>query len=422
MNQYETAQPGNSAEECRVLILDGETRTALAVVRSLGAAGYSAAVASHEPRAIALASKWNEFNFRCPCPATQPDRFIHWLSRTIELWQPWCVLPLTDVSLGLVLKFEETFRESAVIPTIDRQTFEAVSDKGALAQVAASLGIAVPKTVAVTSLTSRERLEELLDSYHYPVVVKPSHSVVQNGNKSSKPDVCYANSLEQVASIVVEETERAEGPIEFLVQEKIQGSGVGVFALCVRGEILVDFAHRRILEKPPSGGRSVLSESISPEEAPFEAARALLKHYAWTGVAMVEFKQSESGVHYLMEINPRFWGSLQLAIDCDRDFPKYLVDLSRRSPSTAELERFRNSLMPYKTHQRLRWELGTLDHFLIRLKAAPRQTLKAVFREDALGFRTKYVSTRTEVCRLDDLKPFFRECTQYVLDLLRISR
>ena len=41
---------------------------------------------------------------------------------------------------------------------------------------------------------------------------------------------------------------------------------------------------------------------------------------------MVEYKRdSSTGQPYLMEVNGRFWGSLQLAIDSGVDFPRILV-------------------------------------------------------------------------------------------------
>jgi len=49
---------------------------------------------------------------------------------------------------------------------------------------------------------------------------------------------------------------------------------------------------------------------------------------AWHGVAMVEFKVSADGTPYLMEVNARFWGSLQLAIDAGVDFPWLLYQLA----------------------------------------------------------------------------------------------
>src|SRR6185436_4020752 len=99
-----------------------------------------------------------------------------------------------------------------------------------------------------------------------------------------------------------------------LIQERIIGPGVGVFVCCDGSDVLATFAHRRIREKPPSGGVSVLCESAAVDPIAKEHAIALLRAMQWRGVAMVEFKQNDSdGTLRLMEINGRFWGSLQLA-------------------------------------------------------------------------------------------------------------
>ncbi len=48
----------------------------------------------------------------------------------------------------------------------------------------------------------------------------------------------------------------------------------------------------------------------------------ILKKLNWHGVAMVEFKKdAKSGEYKLIEINPKFWGSLGLAIASGVDFP-----------------------------------------------------------------------------------------------------
>ena len=42
---------------------------------------------------------------------------------------------------------------------------------------------------------------------------------------------------------------------------------------------------------------------------------------------MVEFKKdNETGVFNLMEINAKFWGSLDLALVCGANFPQMLID------------------------------------------------------------------------------------------------
>jgi len=52
-----------------------------------------------------------------------------------------------------------------------------------------------------------------------------------------------------------------------------------------------------------------------------------LKSSSWSGVSMVEFRiHKETKVPYLMEINPRFWGSLALDIHSGVDFPGLVLE------------------------------------------------------------------------------------------------
>ena len=55
----------------------------------------------------------------------------------------------------------------------------------------------------------------------------------------------------------------------------------------------------------------------------------LLKKLNWYGVAMVEFKADiRDNIPKLMEVNPRFWGSLPLAIYSGVDFPWLLAKMA----------------------------------------------------------------------------------------------
>lgn len=117
----------------------------------------------------------------------------------------------------------------------------------------------------------------------------------------------------------------------FTIQSFVKGTGQGVFALFKHGSPVCYFSHRRLREKPPTGGVSVLSESAPLNQQLKESAERLLLSAKWHGVAMVEFRVAEDGTGYLMEVNPRFWGSLQLAIDSGVDFPWWLFWFARIS-------------------------------------------------------------------------------------------
>ncbi len=117
---------------------------------------------------------------------------------------------------------------------------------------------------------------------------------------------------------------RKHGPV--ILQEWIEGTGIGAsFIFSKYHKVVAFFGHRRILERFPDGGPSVIAESYLYPDALKNGAR-LLKALNWQGVAMVEFRLKHDGKLYFMELNPRFWGTLPLAIASGVDFPRLLVE------------------------------------------------------------------------------------------------
>jgi len=122
---------------------------------------------------------------------------------------------------------------------------------------------------------------------------------------------------------------------------------------------------------------------------------------------MVEFKVTAAGLPYVIEVNGRFWGSLQLAVDCGIDFPLFNYLLASSRPF--------NAPESYPIGRRSRWLLGDLDHLYLVLRA-PADTCSASRK---IGTFMRFLSpagrrTRYEVNRLDDMKPFLRELRQYL--------
>ncbi len=125
---------------------------------------------------------------------------------------------------------------------------------------------------------------------------------------------------------------------------------------------------------------------------------------------MVEFKHdARDGTPKLLEINGRFWGSLQLAVDAGIDFPYLLYRLA----VDGDVE----PAFSYETGVRLRWWFGDLDWLLLRLRAGGPVggRLKAI-REFLSPSSNR---TRSEVFRWDDRGPAFEELSQYVNHIVR---
>ncbi len=217
--------------------------------------------------------------------------------------------------------------------------------------MALDLSVPVPSTVICRN-TGEVRAS--LPSLPYPVVIKPSRSRVRTPHGWISHRVEYAADGADLLARV-DRLPRSAFPV--LLQERISGPGVGFFVCYDRGSPIAFFAHRRIREKPATGGVSVLCESLEMPADALEYGCRLLDRLGWHGVAMVEFKENtDDGSLRLMEINARFWGSLQLAIHSGVDFPRILVDVARGAsagPSPTYLPGIRS-----------RWFLGDVDSLI----------------------------------------------------------
>ena len=127
---------------------------------------------------------------------------------------------------------------------------------------------------------------------------------------------------------------------------------------------------------------------------------------------MVEYKiDAATGAPYLMEINGRLWGSLQLAIDAGVDFPSLLVASAMGTPP--------EPVRSYHVGTRSRWWWGEVDHVIARLRdPADVPGLPSGFAGRMRALADFVVATasrgREEIFRVDDPRPFLRETADWL--------
>ena len=284
-------------------------------------------------------------------------------------------------------------------------TFNRAANKVEVLALAEKLSVPIPTGVVLTRPGERPQWPTEL---RFPVVVKPHRSRIMVDGRWHSTAVTYAENEAELKA-VLDAKDPSEYPI--LLQQRIVGPGVGVFMCYQHGRLVAEFSHRRIREKPPSGGVSVLCESVPVVPQAKQYAQALLDALRWEGVAMVEFKMDMADQSLkLIEINGRFWGSLQLAIDAGVDFPALLVQTLADEPMPV--------IDSYRVGVRSRWLMGDFDALLMRLFK----------REDELhlppGHAGKLLSilrflklwqkdTYNEIVRLSDLKPAWHELQRW---------
>lgn len=374
-----------------VLITDGEQRAALAIVRSIGRAGYRCVVCSTTGRSLAGASRFASKEVRVPDPAGDPVAHTRAVEAIVRDHGIDLLIPVTDASLLSLLPGRACI--DARIPFPDIATFRAVCDKGRVLQAARDLGIRVPRQRVIDSQSDQDELVADL-----PVVLKPTRSVYTAADGTrAKVGVRWARTPPELR-LALASYPPAAYPI--LAQHAVEGPGIGIFVLLHDGRLLARFSHRRIREKPPSGGVSVVRQSEPMDDELLEMSVALLRRFGWEGVAMVEYKRDRhTGEHVLMEINGRFWGSLQLAVDAGVDFPRILADAT-----------LGKAVDPVKSYAftRSRWLWGDVDHVIARWRDPRARWSDRAAAAAALvrGFGPGY---RNEVFRWMDPRPFIRE-------------
>lgn len=396
-----------------VVVTDGEQRAALAVVRSLGRAGYPVHVCASRTPSLAGASRYAASETRVPDPLATPDRYAEAVGDRVARTGAAVLLPVTEGSLLAVLP-RPALLGDVRIPWPQGERLACICDKARVLEKASAIGLRVP---AQRLLNGRAELSVRPETnLSYPVVLKPTRSVADTGvgDRRMELGVSYAGSPEELRSRVDALPEEA---FPLLLQQRIRGPGIGVFLLLWDGELLATFAHRRIREKPPSGGVSVYRESVAADPELVARSRRLLEAFDWEGVAMVEYKVEEtSGQPYLMEVNGRFWGSLQLAVDAGVDFPALLV--------AAALGGRPEPVRSYRTGVRSRWWWGDVDHLALRwLRSSDELALptNAPGRWRALGdFLLLWrPGDRSEILRLSDPGPFVHESARWLRQAFR---
>jgi predicted ATP-grasp superfamily ATP-dependent carboligase len=330
----------------RVLITSGDARTCLAAVRSLGRNGIAVKVADEARMPLAGFSRYCRGVVRYPSPRKDPERFLAFLSRHLHEERYEVVLPVEQDIFYLFSKHRDQLERLSKIPVARFSAFQTAYDKALTFKAAAGLGVPAPTTYFVESLA---QVEELARRIQFPVVIKPR---MGSGSRA----VRYPANASELVRFWQDVHRVQPRP---LIQERIPvgGETIGVSVLFnSRSELRACFVHRRIREFPLSGGPSTLRESVSrPETA--DVAVHLLRELGWSGVAMVEFKvDPRDGVAKLIEVNPKFWGSLNLAIASGVDFPALLYRMAVDGDVTP--------ILKYRLGIRSRFFAGDLLHFL----------------------------------------------------------
>ena len=331
----------------RVLVLDGMWNKSLAAVRSLGKRGFFVAAGESTKFATALFSKYCSRRVVYPSPLARAEEFLEWLETELKEHHYDVLFPM-ELSTQVLLTSERgRFSQYCKIPYADSDLVMKLQDKAYLMKHAQEKGYDIPGTHIVRDLDEVKKLERELE---FPVVIKPRMSSGSRG-------IVYEKEKKHFVASYLRVHRNYPFPI---VQEYIQKGG-GSYGVCLllndASEVRASFVYKRLREYPVSGGPSTLRVSIKRDDIK-TTAESLLRELQWSGAAHVEFLVDPAdGRAKLLEVNPRFWGSLHLAVEAGVDFP-YLLYRMAMEGDIEPVHDYREGVM-------CRWLIpGDLMHFL----------------------------------------------------------
>jgi len=371
----------------------------IATVRSLGRRGIPVITVGFDSSEPLHHSKYATESKIVEKPADDYAQFVQSLLDIAVREDVQTMVPLNGFGIHSLMDYFSEFRNYLELPLVNPEQYEKVRDRKQLFDIALSLGISVPTALSIEEANN-------MDS---PVVAKPRYTITQQDNSLQIPGVRILDEDVTESELV---NEMGHTP---LVQEYIDnGSEFGYFTVFDRGEPIAKFQHRRIRSTRYSGGASVYREATYVPEVEAMGER-LLKKLNWHGPAMVEFRQDDAtGELYLMEINPRFWGSLVLGIEAGVDFPYVYYQLS--NGRRLETDHYDESV----TTSYLRGEVQHL--YSVVFESSKQHVRKPSVGETIINQLATIPSARQDMFDLDDPSPFLCDLVHTVKRYLTLKQ
>jgi predicted ATP-grasp superfamily ATP-dependent carboligase len=286
------------------------------VVRALHAAGYAPWLAGHETRTYAVRSRATAGTIAVPDPSCDGEGFVRELAAAAMRLSAAAVLPSEDTHLMALAGREADFASTA-LGTPSRQSVERATDKELLVKLSATAELRTPPTMKVTRGDTAA-----VGTFGFPAVLKPLRSRILN------PDGTV--SARSARYVLAEQAKDAVSSLPDeggLVQPYLPGRIIGIAGVSWKGELVCVLHQVSTRIWPVRIGGSAYAEAIPPDDELERGVGRFLQLVDWSGPFQVQFIQDERGEHYLIDFNPRVYGSLALAVAAGLNLPGIWADL-----------------------------------------------------------------------------------------------
>ena len=323
----------------------------LAACRGLSRAGYRASAAASRTPALAHWSRCCEERLALPDPRQDGAAFAGRLEGLLRQHDHAVLLPGIEASLLAVSAHRAALEPLATLGLPPHGVVERCLDKVALLEAAGRAGIAAPESLCVETAEVRRAAESL----GFPVVVKPPRSFTPAGRALRQQNAAVAADVSDLAELLP----RFQAP---LIVQRFEPSRPVISVSGVRaGDRIRAVAVARYRRTwPPEAGPSCFSETIEPPPGLVERVDALVGELGWEGIFQLQLLDLGRGRFAALDLNPRLFGSLSLAVRAGANLPAIWCDWL--------LGRDERPVVTARAGVRYRWEEGEVRHLAWQLR------------------------------------------------------
>lgn len=297
-----------------VLIPDGESIHALPVLRCLGQLNnIRTIILSDNSRAPIRFSRYTGQFFSYENKEGNAGRLAA-IIKIAEQTKPDIILPVDEPTIRLFAEYKESLSKLASLaPIPDCNSFDVAADKWLLAEWLRAHNISHPQTILYQN---EDVSNKALSNMSFPVLLKPRH---EGGGKGIK---YFDNPLE-----LNRYCREGIPPGKFIVQSFIEGYDIDCSVICKEGEILAYTIQKGFIRGTYRFSIPAGIEFVE-EESTYRIVRGLVKKFNWSGIIHIDLRYDEQDQQIkVIEMNPRFWGSLLASTFAGVNFP-YLACLA----------------------------------------------------------------------------------------------
>lgn len=315
----------------KAVVTDGRLRVAVTIIRSLGRMGVAAASAeARGARNLGSLSRFASSRLDLPAGSLLHPT-VNDAETLIQASNGGVIVPVFTPFVALLSRHKDRFGERAKFLVPPHAALAEAHDKEACRTRAKKAGIPVPATRFPkedgVDPKDSDSLRKWAADLPFPVIVK--YRSGEDMGISAQDRFAICRDADEVARVYPLMDAKQSDPI---AQEYIEGEDWGAAVLYDRDSgLAASFTYRSLRQKPMLAGPTVYAEAAAAPELIDYSCR-LLSQMNWQGMAMLDFRRDKRGRFHLLEVNPRFWGSMALADIAGVDFARayYRASLGHR--------------------------------------------------------------------------------------------